>query len=174
MTRPPGLPAGIHIAPITLAHAASFHACLDAVCREKRYLAQLHAPPLEKVEGFVRDSVAQGVAQFVALDGERVVGWADIFPGWAHALQHSGRLGMGLLPEYRGAGLGETLLRTCIAKAWAQGLSRIELEARADNTRAIRLYERVGFAHEAVKQRGLCVEGVFFDAVQMRLLKPDA
>lgn len=169
----PHTPAGIRIVPIALAHAASFHACLDAVCREKRYLAQLHAPPLEKVEGFVRDSVASGVAQFVALDGERVVGWADIFPGWAHALQHCGRLGMGLLPEHRGAGLGEALLRTCIAKAWANGLARIELEARADNHRAIRLYERVGFAHECLKPRALCFEGVYFDAVQMRLLKPD-
>lgn len=163
----------VAIVPIRADLAASFHACLDAVCREKRYLAQLHAPPLEKVEAFVRDSAASGVAQFVALDGERVVGWADIFPGWAHALQHSGRLGMGLLPEYRGAGLGEALLRTCIAKAWANGLTRIELEARADNHRAIRLYERVGFEHEALKQRGLRVEGVYFDAVQMRLLKPD-
>ncbi|MDT7837123.1 GNAT family N-acetyltransferase [Aquabacterium sp. OR-4] len=170
----PQLPGAIRIAPITLAHAASFHACLDTVCREKRYLAQLHAPPLEKVEGFVRDSVAGDVAQFVALDGERVVGWADIFPAWAHALQHCGRLGMGLLPEYRGAGLGEALLRTCVAKAWAKGLARIELEARADNQRAIRLYERAGFEHECLKPRALRFDGVYFDAVQMRLLKPDA
>lgn len=161
------------IVPIRVEHAASFHACLDAVCREKRWLAQIEALPLERVQAFVRDSVAADAAQFVVLDGDRVVGWADILPGWAHALAHTGRLGMGLLPDYRGGGLGERLLRTCIAKAWAQGLTRIELEARADNTRAIRLYERVGFVHEAVKLRGLRVEGVYFDAVQMRLLMPD-
>ncbi|MEK8049284.1 GNAT family N-acetyltransferase [Ideonella sp. DXS22W] len=164
----------IAIVPIRNEHAGSFHACLDAVCREKRYLAQIEAPPPDKVAGFVRDSVAADVAQFVVLDGERVVGWADIFPAWAHALAHTGRLGMGLLPEWRGAGLGERLLRTCIAKAWAKGLTRIELEARADNAHAIRLYERVGFMHECTKPRGLRFEGQYFDAVQMRLLKDDA
>lgn len=165
---------GLSIEPIRQEHAASFHACLDAVCREKRYLAQLHAPPLERVEGFVRDGIAQDVSQFVVLqNGGRVVGWADIFPAWAHALAHTGRLGMGLLPELRGRGIGERLLHACLAKAWAKGLTRIELEARIDNTRAIALYERVGFVHEAIKLRGLRVEGVYFDAVQMRLLRQD-
>lgn len=164
---------GLPIVQIRTEHGPSFHACLDAVCREKRYLAQLQALPLERVQGFVNDSVASDAAQFVVLDGERVVGWADIFPGWTHGLSHCGRLGMGLLPDYRGQGLGERLLRTCIAKAWAKGLTRIELEARADNARAIRLYERVGFVHEAVRVRGLRIEGVYFDAVQMRLLKPE-
>jgi RimJ/RimL family protein N-acetyltransferase len=47
---------------------------------------------------------------------------------------------------------------------------RRELEARADNERAIRLYERVGFAHEATKRNAMRFDGVYYDAVQMSLL----
>jgi putative acetyltransferase len=157
------------ITPIKLAHAASFHACLDAVAREKRYLAMVEAPPLERIEGFVRDSVGADAAQFVALDGDHVVGWADIFPAWAHAVAHTGTLGMGLLPAWRGQGLGRALLLACIAKARANGITRITLQARADNAAAIRLYEAVGFRHEARLHNAMRFDGVYFDALQMSL-----
>jgi putative acetyltransferase len=159
----------VTITPIALAHAASFHACLDAVAREKRWLAQIEAPPLERIEGFVRDSVAADAVQFVALDGDQVIGWADIFPAWAHAVAHTGTLGMGLLPAWRGQGLGRALLLACIAKARAKGITRVSLQARADNTAAIRLYEAVGFRHEARLQGAMRFDGVYFDALQMSL-----
>jgi putative acetyltransferase len=159
----------ITIAPISLAHAAGFHACLDAVAREKRYLAQIEAPPLERIEAFVRDSVAADAVQFVALDGDLVVGWADIFPAWAHAVAHTGTLGMGLLAAWRGQGLGRPLLQACIDKARAQGITRITLQARADNAAAIRLYERLGFVHEARLRHAMRFDGVYFDALQMSL-----
>jgi hypothetical protein len=85
----------IVISPIAVAHAASFHSCLDTVAREKQYLAQVEALPLDKIETFVRENVANDSVQFVALDGARVVGWADIFPAWPYAVSHCGTLGMG-------------------------------------------------------------------------------
>lgn len=167
----------VRIVPIAEAHAVGFRACLDAVAREKRFLAQVEAPPLERVQGFVRDSVAADAAQFVAVvdaaGGEQVVGWVDIFAHWAPALAHCGRLGMGLLPDWRGQGLGERLLRTCLAKAWQRGITRVELEARADNLRAIALYRRCGFVEETIKRRAMRFDGQYFDALQMSLLRAD-
>jgi putative acetyltransferase len=161
----------IEIRPIAIEHAAGFRACLDAVAREKRYLAQTEALPLERIEGFVRDSVANDAIQFVALDEEGIViGWADIFPAWAEAVKHCGTLGMGVRADHRGRGIGESLLRACLAKAPAKGVARVTLEARADNLRAIRLYERVGFRHEALMRHALRFDGVYYDAVQMSLL----
>ncbi len=81
------------------------------MAREKRWLAQVEAPPLDRVEGFVRQGIEAGVSQFVALDGERVVGWADIFPAWAAAVSHCGSLGMGVLSTYRRQGLGSLVVR---------------------------------------------------------------
>jgi hypothetical protein len=93
----------IAIVPIAESHAEGFHACLDIVAREEKYLAQVQALPLERIQGFVRESVATDAVQFVAIDGPLVVGWCDIFPAWAHAVQHCGSVGMGLLPAYREA-----------------------------------------------------------------------
>jgi len=162
------------IVPVHERHAVSYRECLDVVARERKYLAQVEALPPEQVLGFVRANMAGDANQFFALDGERVVGWADIFPHWAPAVAHRGVLGMGVHPDYRGLGLGRRLLAACIDKAWRQGLVRIELEARADNEAALALYTRAGFRHEALKARAMRFDGVFFDVVQMRLLKDEA
>jgi len=172
-TRSLGL-MSISVVPITESHAASFRECLDAVAREKKYLAQIEAAPLERIEGFVRESVANDSVQFVAVADGRVVGWADIFPAWPHAISHCGSLGMGVLPDFRGQGIGKRLLESCISKAWSKGITRIELEVRADNTSAIKLYERFGFTHEAVKRRAMRFDGVYYDSVQMSLIRDEA
>lgn len=161
------------IAPIALSHAESYRACLDVVAREKKYLAQIEALPVERIREFVGASVASDAVQFVALDGQRVVGWADIFPAWAHAIAHCGSLGMGVLPEFRGQGIGEQLLAACIAKARTKGITRIELETRIDNERAIGLYRKLGFAHEAQKKNAMRFDGVYYDAIQMSLVPED-
>jgi ribosomal protein S18 acetylase RimI-like enzyme len=160
----------VAIVPIAESHVEGFRACLDTVAREKIYLAQIEALPLERIQGFVRESVAAGAAQFVAVDGSLVVGWCDIFPAWAHAVQHCGSLGMGVLPSYRCRGIGKELLSACLVKARSNGITRVELEARADNERAIKLYERMGFKREALKRHGLRFDGVYYDCVQMSLI----
>lgn len=158
------------IGPIQMAHVENFRACLDVVAREKRYLAMTSAPPLEQVENFVRGLMASNGVQLVAVDSSVVVGWADVIPGALDAIAHCGRFGMGLLPAYRGQSLGKQLLEACVAKAFQNGLTRIELDARVDNVHAIRLYERQGFVREGVKKNAMRVDGVYFDAVQMAIL----
>ena len=160
----------LRIVPIAENHVASFRECLDTVAREKKYLAQIEALPLERIKGFVRDSIANDVAQFVALDSERVVGWCDIFPHWAAAQMHCGTLGMGVLPAYRGRGIGRQLLTICIAKAHLRGITRIVLEAREDNSRAIGLYQKMGFCLETRTRKALRFDGEYYDGVQMSLV----
>ena len=40
--------------------------------------AFLEAPPIEQAREFVRDNIAKGHPQLVALEGDRVVGWCDV------------------------------------------------------------------------------------------------
>lgn len=160
----------IIVRPIAAEDIESFRACLDSVAREARYLALLEAPPLDRIQSFVSDNIARGIPQVVAHDGSRVVGWCDISPGWHHALRHCGSVGMGLLPEHRGQGLGGELLTACIAKAPSVGITRIELEVRADNQRGIRLYERFGFVREGIKKHGMRVHDEYIDTIPMSLL----
>jgi ribosomal protein S18 acetylase RimI-like enzyme len=164
------MPKDVRIAPIRAAYAESFRDCIDAVAREQRYIAMTEAPPLGSVTAFVLGNVQSDTPQFVALEGERVVGWADVIPSFAQAASHCGRLGMGVLAGYRGRGIGTRLLEACIGKARANGITRIELDARADNGAALRLYERAGFRREALKRNAMRFNGVYHDAVQMSLL----
>ncbi len=119
---------------------------------------------------FVRESVDQGAAQFVAVNGSIVVGWADVFPSRADAVANCGTLGMGVLAEYRGRGIGMALLAACLAKASANGVSRVVLEVRADNSNAINLYEKAGFAVEARMRNAMRFDGVYYEALQMSLI----
>jgi ribosomal protein S18 acetylase RimI-like enzyme len=54
--------------------------------------------------------------------------------------RHVGVLGMGLLPAYRGQGIGRRLLHRTLGAARTGGLSRVELTVREDNVGAIALY----------------------------------
>jgi RimJ/RimL family protein N-acetyltransferase len=158
------------IRTIQMSDVDSFHACLGVVAREGRYLALLDAPPLEQTRGFVSQNIKMNVPQVVAVVDERVVGWCDIQAPWHDTLKHAGSVGMGLLPSHRGQGLGATLLVSCMERAKAVGITRVELEAREDNVRALALYRRLGFTQEGVKARGMRVEGQYVNTVVMALL----
>lgn len=166
-----GIAPGFSIAPTTTAHFAELHHALDIVAREQRYLALLQAPPREQSFAFYRNIVDNDLCQFVVLAGDRVVGWCDILPLFGESRAHVGTLGIGLLPEARHKGLGAHLLRTAIDKAWAKGMTRIELSVRSDNLNAKALYERFGFQVEGIRRRASLVAGEYHDMVSMALLR---
>ena len=147
-----------------------FREALDSVAREKRYLASFAAPPVEDVHQFIASGIAANVPRFVAVDGDRVVGWIGIRPGTSITERHSGLLGMGIVSEYRGQGIGERLLAACVAKARGDGMVRISLHVRSDNARAISLYTKAGFRIEGVMSRAMRFEDGFHDALLMSLV----
>jgi len=98
------------------------------------------------------------------------VGWCDVAVRPRPTQRHSGILGMGVIREYRGKGIGRALLQATLASARAGGLRRIELTVRADNDPARRLYESFGFVTEGLCKRHMCVEGEFVDSWLMALL----
>lgn len=51
------------------------------------------------------------------------------------------------LPEYRGSGIGEHLLRSCYADLAARRFSELSLTVTEENRRAHALYQRLGFQH---------------------------
>jgi RimJ/RimL family protein N-acetyltransferase len=142
------------------------------VARERRYLAMVQAPPLEAVRQTVLNVIAHDDVMFVALVGDEVIGWIDIIPARMEGFRHNGRLGMGVLREYRRMGLGKRLARAAIDKAQTLGLERVELSVLASNTSAIRLYEKLGFEVEGVNRRARKLDGEYDDLVVMALFLP--
>ena len=149
--------ASLEILPMTPDHIDGFHRTLDYIARERRYLAFLEAPPLDSTRAFVLDLIRRGCPQYVAVAEGEVVGWCDLTPKDRPVYAHAGVLGMGLLPPFRGRGVGTRLMTTVLAAARRARLHRVELTVRETNTSAIALYAK----------RGVEVEGRFRDAVEV-------
>jgi RimJ/RimL family protein N-acetyltransferase len=160
----------VDVAPIAPEHIESYRRALDTVARERKYLTLLEAFPLPQTRDFVFGLMKKGDPIFVALANGEVVGWCDIqrHPFPAHS--HRGTLGMGLVPAYRGRGVGARLINQTLKQAFATAFVRVELSVRADNLRAARLYEKLGFVREGVLRDAVFVDGEYHDAIAMALI----
>ena len=160
----------VEIVPITHDHIDGFHRTLDFVARERRYLAFLEAPPIEATRAFVLDNIKRRCPQYVAVLAGQVVGWCDVTTKERPVHLHSGVLGMGLLPPFRGRGIGTDLIRSVLAAARTAGLHRVELTVREANIGAIGLYRKVGFEVEGLHRDAVQVDGVYENVVSMAVL----
>jgi GNAT superfamily N-acetyltransferase len=164
-----GTSTHIQIVPMAEEYIPSYHKCLDAIARERRYLAFVQAPPLESSHEFILSNIAQGAPAFVAIKRDEVGGWCDITPMRLVGFTHCGRLGMGVRKDFRRLGIGQRLIQWTLGEAKQRGLERIELEVLASNTPAIKLYEKMGFVVEGVKKKARRLDGAYDDLVQMAL-----
>jgi ribosomal protein S18 acetylase RimI-like enzyme len=159
---------------ITEADIGGFREALDAVARESNFLRGNEAPPIEAVSSFVLGNLSTRNPQFVAVAKGRIVGWCDIVRAAGMHERHLGELGMGILAEWRGRGIGRRLLIDTVDAADAENFLRIELSVHSDNVRAIKLYRDYGFAEEGRKIRARLKGGMPVDVVMMARLRPDA
>ena len=84
-----------------------FTKALSSVVSERKYLLTLDPPLSEDVAKFLVSNIANNDAQYVALVEGEVVGWADIIAYQKEALSHVGVLGIGVIAEHRGKGIGK-------------------------------------------------------------------
>jgi RimJ/RimL family protein N-acetyltransferase len=159
------------IVPLAEQHIAGFHAMFDAVVRETKFFSFLEAPGLEETSRFVLDSLEVGNPHFVVLSGTDVVGWCDVIRKTRPVHSHCGTLGIGLLPPFRGHGVGRRLMETTIDAAWRRGMTRIELTVSEHNTNAIALYKSLGFAIEGLQRNAVRIDGQYQNVYAMALLK---
>jgi len=161
----------VEIVPIKQSHIEGFHRALDVVARERRYLSFLEAPPIEETRNFVLNNIQQGYPQLIAvLSDSEVVGWCDVVPKTRPIYTHGGVLGVGLLPAFRGQGLGSRLVHSTLAAAKAFGLHRVELTVRENNRGAIELYKKIGFEIEGLQRDAVCVDGSYENILCMAVL----
>lgn len=165
--------SGVRITDTTDEHVAGFNAAVGVVARERVYIGLIDAPAMEESRRFVHSVHEAGGVHLVALDPNgMVVGWCDIARHAREGFRHAGRLGMGMLPEFRGKGLGRRLMTMAIERAWKAGIERIELEVFGSNARAMALYQSLGFVHEGIRRRARKLDGRYDDEVVMALFAP--
>lgn len=111
---------------------------------------------------------------FVAVDGPRIVGHAGLHQASPNPRRaHAWSVGIALVDEWQGRGLGTRLMQTLVdlADNWL-GALRLELTVYCDNARAIALYERFGFVIEGTLRAYSLREGEYVDTLSMARLHP--
>jgi RimJ/RimL family protein N-acetyltransferase len=115
------------------------------------------------------DSGAVEVFSVVTLGDGELSGDAVLWGIDNHS--RSAHIGVGLLPAFRGRGLGVDVVRVLVRYAFVtRGLHRLQAETLAHNAAMIRAAEAVGFGHEGTLRRAAWVNGEFVDEVIYGLL----
>jgi len=153
----------------TIQYTESYCKAVDTVAKERKYLGATQGFPLARAREFVQMIVLNNFAQYYAIDNDEVVGWCDILPKSYEGLLHVGVLGIGILSEYRGKGLGTQLLHKAIEHAkQLNHIEKIELDVFESNSAAIALYKKLGFEEEGKREKGRKLDGVYDNIVLMR------
>ena len=109
-------------------------------------------------------------AELIAEVSGEVVGTAGIDRlSRYEKMKHRASFGISILKAFWGLGIGRALTVSCIECARAAGYSQLELEAAADNPRALSLYRSVGFTEYGRNPRGFRSPGGWRELVLMRL-----
>lgn len=164
----------IDIRPVTVADAAALLALAQQLDQESRFMM---LEPAERQTSVAdqADQLAALLAQpnqmiFVAAAGDQLVGYLEAQGGVFRRNQHSAELVIGILAAYAGRGIGTRLFAALLAWAPTVGLSRLELTVMAHNSRAIALYQKMGFVIEGSKRHSLRVDGHYVDEYYMARL----
>ena len=125
---------------------ASLHQAIDAVCAEGAWMSTPCFEPTPAWNHALDTPACARHQLLVVFDKDQVVGWCRLFPAPdCPGLDSQAEVGIGLLPDYRGRGLGQALLTQALGWAAGNRFEQVTLTTRADNARAIRLFERCGF-----------------------------
>ncbi len=114
---------------------------------------------------------ANSIEILAIVDG-KIAGTAGIEPiGEKFKVKHRADFGISILKEYWGLGLGKALAKACIQCAKEAGYVQLELNAVAENERALSLYKSLGFEEFGRNPRGFVSRTSGFQELVYMLLK---
>lgn len=99
-------------------------------------------PPKEEIRHKWIEGLLAGAKNFVALDGDEVVGHSALIPDME---RKDGEYIIFVSEAYRNRGVGTELTAIAVKKARELGLDLIWLTVESFNFRAIKLYRKTGF-----------------------------
>jgi ribosomal protein S18 acetylase RimI-like enzyme len=146
---------------------------VDTVASEGTYIeAETVAAALDYDGAVIRHNDVMSrlffVAEVVHDDDETdIVGWVHLDLPEAEKLAHTAQLTVGLVPDYRGEGIGELLLDRGMRWAREHGYEKLYNSVPATNERAISFLEDHGWKTEAVREDHYRIDGSYVDEVMM-------
>ena len=129
----------------------SYWETFDSVAKERKYLASTQRFPFDSSVEFYRNIINRGLPRIFAVDTatDRCIGWCDI----TAKTETTGYMGTGLAKEYRDRGIGTAMLERTLVQAEEYGFDCVELDVLESNTRAIHVYEKLGFEHTGKREK---------------------
>ena len=107
----------------------------------------------------------------LAMDGGEIAGLSTITSSHKIKSRHDAELGVVVAKKYQGRGIGVSLIRQVIDWVKANGITtRMSLEVRADNTKAVEMYLRFGFTVEGCRKNSTRLNGVYYDDYIMGMM----
>ncbi|MDH5481662.1 MAG: GNAT family N-acetyltransferase [Candidatus Bathyarchaeota archaeon] len=104
----------------------------------------------------------------VAQVDANIVGMATLARGRLEKNKHTAHLGIGILKEFGGIGIGTAMINYLMEWARKQeGLEKIALTVFSTNEPAINLYRKFGFVMEGINEKQYKIEGKYVDDIIM-------
>ena len=140
---------GVLIRPARPKDAAAFLEAYRAVAEERRFIqTEVVARSARFYRRRFRSSYDGDGAHLLAFEGARLVGSLSIRRDDHPATRHVATLGMFVVADRRGRGIGTALMRAAMRWAGDHGVERVELTVYPHNEAATALYRRFGFEQE--------------------------
>ncbi|MEO0909879.1 MAG: GNAT family N-acetyltransferase, partial [Pseudomonadota bacterium] len=76
-------------------------------------------------------------------------------------------LGMAIVPDWRGRGLGRKLISAALSRAEDSDLELVQLNVFESNQRALKLYEEFGFSREGLRSNAWKINGELINDIPM-------
>lgn len=111
--------------------------------------------PEQEAQFLEEKTMSSDEIEIIALVEGKVAGTAGIEAvGRKYKVKHRAELGVSVLKEYWGLGLGKALTKACIQCAKEAGYTQLELNVVAENEAAMSLYKSLGFVEFGRNPRG--------------------
>ncbi len=135
------------------------------------YLEESSHTVAEEAEYLQKKTDSENEIEILAFIDGILAGIAGIDAvGAKYKVKHRAEFGISILKEYWGFGIGRALINACVQCAKEAGYVQLELDVVADNTRAIALYQSVGFQEYGRNPKGFRSKTAGFqELVYMRL-----
>jgi len=141
----------------------------NIVVAEKKFIPVVNpvTSRFEKENWYFREKDEDNIVIVSETEDGHVVGQCMIeHVGW-DAAYHVGDLGIIISPEYRDLGLGKSLIEEALNVAEEKGFEKVCLSVFHTNTRAISLYEKMGFRKVGYRDRQFKLDGNYYDEILM-------
>ena len=119
-------------------HLLNYHQIYNQISNEGLYFIDQQSIPFETFSSHYLSCLEKSHLHYFALVNNLIVGWVEVDP-------YIKKLGIGIIKEFRGIGIGSLLMEHCLSQCNKLNISPISLTVLFRNKVAISLYTKYGF-----------------------------